>query len=216
MPLPVRGADAPARLVPTMFDRRRTNARRRRWARWISRRSARPARSGKPGSGTEARFAPIATTRCASSATAPRSTAPGRAGSGSGRPARPAVLVFAAESRWQPRAGRPTDRAPTAHARPPAARVLRRVVTGALTPLLTSVGAPKRVARLGAARARTCKNCNPQPSPQASIQPNWPRRATDRCGNRPEQARAEAQTAWQRLRFPTTVEWAPWRRCNHA
>jgi hypothetical protein len=52
----------------------------------VSGHSARPARSGKPGSGTGARFAPIATTRCASSATAPRSTGRGRAGSGSGRP----------------------------------------------------------------------------------------------------------------------------------
>ena len=54
--------------------------------RGASERCARRAGNGKPGSGTGARFAPIATTRSASSATALRSTASGRAGSGTGRP----------------------------------------------------------------------------------------------------------------------------------
>ncbi len=54
--------------------------------RGASGRCARRAGNGKPGSGTGARFAPTATTRSASSATAPRSIAHGRAGSGSGRP----------------------------------------------------------------------------------------------------------------------------------
>ena len=56
-------------------------------------------RSGKPGSGTGARFAPIATTPYASSATAPRSTGPVAPAQGAGDPARPALIVFAAGSR---------------------------------------------------------------------------------------------------------------------
>ena len=107
--------------------------------------------------------------------------------------ASPPVLRSSSSPQISPAAGagRTRDRAPTAHARPSAARVLRRVVTGPLHSLLTSVVAPKRVARLGAARARTCKE--PQPSAlSASVgycldgRP----RATDGPGNRPEQARS--------------------------
>jgi hypothetical protein len=135
---------------------------------------------------------------------------------GAGVPARPAVLVFAAGSRQQPRAGRTTDRAPAAHARPSAACVFCRVVTGPPAPQFTSFRAPDRVMRLAAARVRRCKNRNHQPSAQASVLPRC-RTARDRGrGNRPERARAEAPTPWQLLRFSTTVEWAPWRGCNHA
>jgi hypothetical protein len=85
--------------------------------------------------------------------------------------ARPALIVFGAGSRVQPAAGRPRDRAPTAHARPSAACVFCRVVTGPPTPQFTLFGAPDRVVRLAAARVRLCKIRNHQPSPQASPRP---------------------------------------------
>src|SRR5918993_2270978 len=70
---------------------------------------------------------------------------------GAGVHVSPAVLVFAAGSRPHP-AERPTDRAPTAHARPPAARVLRRVLRVLLNPAAHSDAAPDAVAARCSAR----------------------------------------------------------------
>ena len=130
---------------------------------------ARPARSGKPGSGTGARFAPIATTPCASSATAPRSTVPARAGSGSGRH-RPACgprlrrRISRAAGCWTPEGSR-TDSACSTIC---SVRLLSPR-DGSSYPQFSSFGAPDRVVRLAAARVQPCKNRNHQPSPQASV-----------------------------------------------
>jgi hypothetical protein len=127
----------------------------------VSGHSARPARSGKPGSGTGARFAPIATTRCASSATAPRSTVPARAGSESGRP-RPSCgprlrRRISPVARCWTHDGSRTDSACSTTC---SARLASR-----------RDGSPLPAAHFGRAPKRRTRTCNDQPSPPASVLP---------------------------------------------
>jgi hypothetical protein len=183
----------------------------------VSGHSARFARSGKPGSGTGARFAPIATTRYASIATAPRSTVPARAGSGSGRP-RPSCgprlrrRISPAAACWTHDGSRTGSTCSTTCS----ARLASRRDRSSLTPLLTSDGPPSRWRRSVQRALRRARTATLSPPASVSIFMGGPRQPTDRPGNRRDQARAQAPSHWQLLRFRTTVEWAPWRRCNHA